>query len=317
MVTGHDEGRKYLEQQLPWVKTTYRENVQEGDACEVIRDLCNQGYDVIFTTIFAFMDATLNAARNYPDVIFEHCSGYKTAENMGTYFGRMYQVDYLSGLIAGKMTKSNYIGFVAPFSTPEVVRGINAFTIGVREVNPEAEVHVIWINAWFDPVKETSAAETFIANGADIIVSGSDSPGAMRAAEKAGKYAIGYNRDMADFAPKAVLTSRIWHWGPYYVRVLEAVHGRTWKSEKYWGGMDDGIVALAPYGQMVTEDIKEYVEKTELKILNGTYDPFMGPLYDRDGNLMVKEGQELSDSDKLSIQWFVKGVVGEIPKGDK
>lgn len=312
----HDEGRLYLEQQLPYVETAYTENVPEGAPCEkVIRDYCNEGYKVIFTTSFGFMDPTLNVAKDYPDVVFEHCSGFKTAENMGNYFGRMYEPDYLAGLVAGMMTKSNYIGFVAPFSIPEVVREIDAFTIGVREVNPDAEVHVIWLNSWFDPVQETSAAETFLANGADIIASGVDSPAAMQAAEKAGKYGIGYDMDMASFAPAAVLTSRIWHWGIYYTQVLEAVHNGTWAAGEYWDGMEVGIVELTPYGPMVPQEVRDYVENKKQMILNGDYDPFMGPIYDQSGTLRVKEGEELSDGEKLSIQWFVDGVIGTIPKG--
>ena len=312
----HDEGRLYLEQQLPYVETTYTENVPEGAPCEkVIRDYCNEGYDVIFTTSFGFMDPTLNVAGDYPDVVFQHCSGFKTAENMGNYFGRMYEPDYLAGLVAGMMTESNYIGFVAPFSIPEVVREIDTFTIGVREVNPNAEVHVIWINSWFDPAIEASAAETFLANGADIIASGVDSPAALQAAEKAGKYGIGYDMDMASFAPAAVLTSRIWHWGIYYKQVLEAVHNGTWTAGEYWDGMEVGIVELAPYGPMVPQEVRDYVENRKQMILNGDYDPFMGPIYDQNGTLRVNEGEELSDGEKLSIQWFVDGVIGTIPEG--
>lgn len=312
----HDEGRLYLEQQLPYVETAYTENVPEGAPCEkVIRDYCNEGYKVIFTTSFGFMDPTLDVAKDYPDVVFEHCSGFKKAENMGNYFGRMYEPDYLGGLVAGMMTESNYIGFVAPFSTPEVVREIDTFTTGVREVNPDAEVHVIWTNSWFDPALEASAAETFIANGADIIASGVDSPAALQAAEKAGKYGVGYDMDMASFAPAAVLTSRIWHWGPYYTKVVEAVHDGTWTAGEYWDGMEAGIVDLAPYGPMVPQEVQDYVENRKQMILNGDYDPFMGPIYDQNGTLRVKEGEELSDGEKLSIQWFVDGVIGTIPEG--
>jgi basic membrane protein A len=311
----HDEGRLYLEQQLPYVETAYSENVPEGAECEkVVRDYANQGYKVIFTTSFGFMDPTLNVAKDFPNVIFEHCSGYKTAANMGTYFGRMYQPDYLSGLVAGKMTKSNYIGFVAPFSTPEVVREIDAFTIGVRQVNPKAEVHVVWTNSWFDPVKEASAADTFLANGADIIASGVDDPAPLKEAEKAGKYSLGYDRDMASAAPTSVLTSRIWHWGIYYVQVLKAVHDGTWKPEQYWGQMSTGIVELAPYGPMVPQDVRTFVDQKKQEIIAGTYDPFDGPIYDQQGNLKVKQGEQLSDADKLNLQWFVQGVVGTIPK---
>jgi basic membrane protein A len=311
----HDDGRLYLEEKLPYVETSYSENVPEGAPCEkVVRDYCNQGYKVIFTTSFGFMDPTLNVANDYPDVIFEHCSGYKTAKNMGNYFGRMYQPDYLSGLVAGMMTKSNYIGFVAPFSTPEVVREIDAFTIGVREVNSKAEVHVIWLNSWLDPVQEANAAQTFLANGADIIASGMDTPACLQVAEKAGKYGIGYDRDMASAAPKACLTSRIWHWGLYYVQTLKEVHEGTWKAGEYWGGMKTGIVELAPYGPMVPQKVRDYVEKRKQEIIDGSFKVFSGPIYDQEGKLKVKEGEEVSDGDKLSIQWFVEGVVGTIPK---
>ncbi|NOY08574.1 MAG: BMP family ABC transporter substrate-binding protein [Spirochaetes bacterium] len=311
----HDNGRLYLEKNVPGVETAYSESVPEGAPAEkVIRDYANRGYKVIFATSFGFMDPMLNVAKDYPDVVFEHCSGYKTAKNMGTYFGRMYEPDYLSGLIAGYMTKTNYIGFVAPFSIPEVVREIDAFTIGVREVNPKAEVHVIWTNSWFDPVKEANAADTLLANNADIIASGVDSPAALQEAEKKGKYGIGYDSDMASFAPKAVLTSRIWHWGIYYAKTVKEVMEGTWKSTQYWGGMKDGIVSLAPYGPMVPENVKKYVEKRKKQILDGTYDPFMGPVYDQKGNLKVKKGEQLSDSEKLSLQWFVRGVIGSIPK---
>jgi basic membrane protein A len=311
----HDEGRIYLEEKLPYVETAYSETVPEGAPCEkVIRDYCNQGYKVIFTTSFGFMDPTFNAAKDYPDVIFEHCSGYKTLDNLGNYFGRMEQPDYLSGLVAGMMTKSNYIGFVAPFSIPEVVREIDSFTIGAREVNPKAEVHVIWLNSWLDPVQEANAAQTFIANGADIIASGMDTPASLQVAEKAGKYGIGYDKDMAAAAPKACLTSRIWHWGLYYTQVLEAVRAGTWKSGSYWGGMETGLVELAPYGPMVPQNVRDYVNKRKQEIIEGKFEWSSGPLKDQNGNLAVKEGEKISDAEQLSLQWFVEGVIGTIPK---
>ncbi len=311
----HYEGLMYLKDHDPNVEVAYSENVPEGAPCEkVIRDYCSKGYKVIFTTSFGYMKPTISVAKDYPNVVFEHCSGYMTAKNVGTYFGRMYQADYLAGLAAGKMTKSNYIGFVAPFSTPEVVREIDTFTTGAREVNPNVEVHVVWTNAWFKPSKEAQVADTFLANGADIIASGVDSPAALQEAEKAGKYGVGYDMDMSSAAPKAVLTSRIWHWGPYYVKVLKEVENGTWKSEQYWGEMKDGIVDLAPFGPMVPDDVKQYINKRKQDILDGKYDPFQGPIYDQSGKLRVKKGEELSDADKLQIQWFVKGVIGTIPK---
>ncbi len=311
----HDKGRQYLQKTLPYVKTSYSENVKEGAPAEkVIRAYVNQGYKVIFATSFGYMDPMYNVAKDYPNVVFEHCSGFKMRKNMGNYFGRMYQPDYLAGLIAGFMTKTNYIGFVAPFSIPEVVREIDAFTIGVREVNPKAEVHVIWTNSWFDPVKESNAAQTFLNNGADVIASGVDSPAPINAAAKKGKYAIGYDSDMAHFAPKAVLCSRVWDWGPFYVKTVKAVANGTWKAEAYWGGMETGLVKLSPFGPMVPEKVKKYVEAKKKLIIAHKFDPFQGPIYDQKGNLKVKKGQTLSDKDKLSLQWFVKGVVGSIPK---
>jgi len=311
----HDVGRLYLQKKMPGVKTSYSENVKEGAPAEkVIRSYVNQGYNVIFATSFGFMDPMLNAAKDYPKVVFEHCSGFKKAKNMGNYFGRMYQPDYLAGLVAGFMTKTNYIGFVAPFPIPEVVREINAFTIGVREVNAKAKVHVIWTNSWFDPVKEGNAAQTFLSNNADIIASGVDSPAAINAAAKKGKYAIGYDSDMAHFAPKAVLCSRVWNWGPFYANTVKAVMNGTWKSEAYWGGLETGLVKLSPYGPMVPAKVKKYVEAKKKLIIAGKFKPFSGALYDQKGKLRVKKGQVLPDKDKLSIQWFVKGVVGSIPK---
>ncbi len=312
----HYEGLMYLKDHDPNVEVAYSENVQEGAPAEkVISDYCNQGYKVIFATSFGFMDPMVNVSKDYPDVVFEHCSGFKTTPNLGTYFGKMYQPDYLSGLVAGMMTKANYIGFVAPFSTPEVVREIDAFTIGLQEVNPDAKVHVVWLNTWFDPTKEGNAAKTFIANGADIIVSGMDSPAPLKEAQKAGIYAIGYDMDAASAAPKAVLTSRIWHWGVYYTKVLKEVEDGTWKPTQYWGSMNDGIVDLAPFGPMVPQNVKDYVTKKENAIKDGTFKVFTGPIYDQDGKLMVKKGEELPDANKLQLQWFVKGVVGTIPKG--
>ncbi len=310
----HDEGRIYLQKHLPYVETAYSENVPEGAPCEkIIRDYIHKGYSVIFGTSFGFMDSMYNVAKDYPKVIFEHCSGYKIRKNMGTYFGRMYQADYLAGLVAGMMTKSNYIGFVAPFPIPEVVREIDSFTIGAREVNPKVKVHVIWTNSWFDPVKERSAAETFIANGADIIASGCDSPASIEAAKKAHIYAIGYDLDNHAKFPKTLLTSRIWHWGVFYVKVLKEIHNGTWHATRYWGGLKDGIVSLGKFGTTVPEKIKKYVAMREKQIKEGKFKVFSGPIYDNKGKLRVKKGQELSDQAKLSLQWFVKGVVGNLP----
>jgi basic membrane protein A len=310
----HNDGRIYLEKHLPYVETAYSETVPEGAPCEkIIRDYIHKGYKVIFGTSFGFMDSMYNVAKDYPDVIFEHCSGYKTRKNMGTYFGRMYQADYLSGLVAGMMTKSNYIGFVAPFPIPEVIREINSFTIGAREVNPKVEVHVIWTNSWFNPVKERSAANTFVANKADIIASGCDSPASLEGAKKAHVYAIGYDRDNVDKFPNTILTSRVWHWGVFYTKALKEIKNGTWTSKPYWGGLKDGVMGLGKFGNKVPQKVKDYVLKRQKEIIDGKFKVFAGPIYDNKGKLRVKKGQELKDQEKLSMQWFVKGVVGTIP----
>lgn len=309
----HDEGRIYLENTLPYVVTNYSECVPEDSSSEkVIRDYCNQGYDVIFTCGFGYMNFAYNVAQEYPDVIFQQCTGYLTAKNMSVYFGKAYQPTYLSGLVAGMMTKSNYIGFVSAFSIANVRRRVNAFTIGVREVNPNAKVHLVWLNTWFDPGREAEAARTFIANGADVIAIHMDDPSVMIEAEKAGIWGIGWDSDMSIYAPDTVLTSPVWNWGPYYVQVLEDVYNGTWKSESYWGEMSTGIIDLAPYGPMVPNNVIEYVEKRRQEILDGTFEPFTGPLYDQDGNLLLKDNEEISQEELLKIEWVVEGVVGSV-----
>ncbi|WP_079932703.1 BMP family ABC transporter substrate-binding protein [Carboxydocella sp. ULO1] len=311
----HDQGRKYLEQQLPNVETTYIESVPEGaDAERVITELAEKGNKIIFATSFGYMDAMLKVAQKYPDVVFLHCSGYKTAPNMGTYFGRMYQARYLTGIVAGKMTKSNTIGYVAAFPIPEVIRGINAFTLGVRSVNPNAKVKVVWTNTWYDPAKEKDAAKSLLDAGADVIAQHQDTPGPQQAAQEKGVYSIGYNSDMSAYAPKAVLTSAVWNWGPYYVNTVKAVMEGKWKSEQYWGPMSDGIVNLAPYGPMVPAEVKDLVEKKKQEILSGSWDVFTGPIKDQNGQVRVPAGSKMTDEQMLSFDWFVEGVEGTIPK---
>lgn len=309
----HYEGMVYLQEQLSYVEATVSENVTQDAAEKVIRDYANQGYKVIFTCEYGYMDPTLSVAKDFPNVIFENCSGYKSAANMGNYFGRIYQADYLSGLVVGKMTKSNNIGVVAPFSIPQIVRETNAFTIGVRQVNPKAEVHVVWTNSWFDPTSEALATNALLANGADVIESLIGDSVPHTEADKAGKYSVGYYYDKSSVAPNTVLTSRVFHWGVFYVQCLKAVHDGTWTPEPYWGSMSTGIVDLAPYGSMVPQDVRILVDNKKQEIIAGTYDPFDGPIYDQQGNLKVKQGEQLSDADKQSIQWFVQGVIGTIP----
>jgi len=311
----HYEGAMYLKEQLPFVEVSVSERVSQDAAEKVIRDYASQGYKVIFTCEYGYMDPTINVAKDFPDVIFENCSGYKTANNVATYFGRMYQVDYLAGLIAGTMTKTNYIGIIASFSIPQIVREANAFTIGVRQVNPDAEVHVIWMNSWYDPTRDAVAAQTLISNGADIIANLIGDAVTLQEAEKAGVYSIGYYYDQGKAAPKSVLTSRMFNWGVYYVKTVTDMHEGNWKTHRYWGGLADDVVKLAPYGEMVPKNVRDMVEQKKQEIIDGKYDPFMGPIYDQEGKLRVKAGEKLSDEELQSMQWFVQGVVGTIPEG--
>ncbi len=311
----HDRGRQYLEQQLgDKVETATVENVPEGpDAARVIRQYAQQGYNMIFATSFGYMDAMLEVAQEYPDIYFEHCSGYKTADNMATYFGRMYQPRYLSGIVAGRMTKSNIIGYVAAHPIPEVIRGINAFTLGVRSVNPDAEVHVVWTNTWYDPVKEREAAVALLDEGADIIAQHQDTTEPQKAAQERGALSIGYDSDMRAFVGDTVLTGPVWNWGVYYVKTVQDAINGTWKTHQYWGGMADGVVQLADFSPKVPQDVRDEVNAAKEKILSGEWDVFCGPIVDQDGNTVVAEGECMSDGDMLGMNFFVEGVVGTIP----
>lgn len=318
----HDQGRLYLQEQLPWVDASeYVENVPENpsDAERVITQLAEQGNKVIFTTSFGYMNPTINVAKKYPDVTFLHCSGYETAENVGAYFGRMYQARYLSGLVAGKATESNIIGYVAAHPIPEVIRGINAFTVGVRQVNPDAKVKVIWTNSWFDPTVEKQSAEALLDAGADVIAQHMDSPAPQQAAEARGKLGVGYNSDMRQQAPGAVMTSPVWNWGPYYVETVKAIKEGTFDSTPtaatltYWGGLKEGIVGISDFGPMVPEETKQLVEQEKQRIISGEWDVFYGPLKDQNGEIKVPDGQKMSDDEMLQMNWFVEGVEGSIP----
>lgn len=312
----HDMGRKYLEEQIPGVKTTIVESVPEGQEAErVMTQLAEQGNKVIFATSFGYMDYLIKVAKKYPDVVFMHCSGYKTADNAGTYFGRMYEPRYLSGIVAGMKTKSNIIGYVAAHPIPEVIRGINAFTLGVRSVNPEAKVKVVWTLTWYDPADEKDAALSLLDVGADVIAQHQDTPGPQQAAQERGVFGIGYNTDMRELAPKANMTSPVWNWGPYYVKVVKAVQEGTWKPEQYWGGMADGVVDLGPFNdELVTEEMKQAVEDKKQAIIAGDFHVFAGPIKDQSGEIRVPEGQTMTDAEMLGMDWFVEGVEGTIPK---
>jgi basic membrane protein A len=311
----HERGRKMMQDNLgDQVESTYIENVPEGpDAARVIRQYAQQGYDMIFATSFGYMDAMYEVAQEFPDIYFEHCSGYKTAENMSTYFGRIYQPRYLSGLVAGKMTKKNLIGYVAAFPIPEVVRGINAFTLGVREVNPSAEVRVVWTNTWYDPVKEREAAVALLDQGVDIIAQHQDTTEPQKAAQERGAMSIGYDSDMRSFVGDSVLASPVWNWGAYYTQAVQEALNGNWRTHQYWGGLKDGIVILSELSPKVPANVKAAVEAEKEKILSGSWDVFCGPIKDQKGKTVVPAGECMGDGDMLNMSFFVEGVVGTIP----
>ncbi len=274
----HDQARLMVEAELG-VETTYIENVPEGpDAERVIRDFAQKGYNLIFTTSFGFMDPTINVAAEFPDTTFVHISGYKTADNVSTVFGGIEEARYLSGLVAGSMTESNILGYVAAFPIPEVIRGINAFAQGARAVNPDAEVRVVWTNTWFDPPKEKEAAEALLDQGADVIAQHQDTTEPQKAAADRGKLSIGYDSDMAQFVGDTVLTSPIWNWAPKYVDIVKKVQDGTYESEAYYGHFKDGIFDLAPLSDRVPDDVKQLVEQRKQEFIDGKFDVFCGPL---------------------------------------
>ena len=313
----HDQGRQEVDA-LPNVETAYQENVPDNpaDSERVIRDFAQKGYDLIFTTSFGFMDATINVAEDFPETIFIHISGYRTAPNVGTAFGKQEEPRYVAGMISGEMTQSNIIGYVAAFPIPEVIRGINAFALGVQAVNPDATIRVVWTNTWLDAPKERAAAEALLDGGADVIAQHQDTPAPQQAAQERGVYGVGNDLDMSPAAPEAVLTTPVWRWGVYYTDVVKRVQAGTWESEQYWGGWKDGIVDLAPIGPMVPDDVRAMAEAEAAKFKSGEKTlttVFTGPIRDQSGAEKVPAGTALTDQEILTMDWFVAGVEGEIP----
>jgi len=308
----HEQGRKAIAA-MPGVTTSFVEAVAEGpDSERVIQTMARKKYDLIFATSFGYMDSMLKVAQQYPGTVFMHCSGFKTSANMGNYFGRIYQPRYLSGMVAGSMTKSKVLGYVAAFPIPEVIRGINAFTLGARSVNPDVTVRVVWTKTWYDPAKEKEAAKSLLDVGADVIAQHQDSPGPQEAAQEKGVYSIGYNTDMSRFAPKSHLTAPVWNWEPYYAKVVEQVKTGAWKAGTDWPGLAEGVVDLAPFGPMVPKPVQDKVMAKKAEIVSGKEKIFVGPIRDQQGAVRYAEGVVAPDQDLLSMGWFVQGVVGGV-----
>jgi simple sugar transport system substrate-binding protein len=312
----HNEGRKAIEAAFgDKVQTAFVEDVPEGaDAERVINQFAQQGFDLVFTTSFGFMNPTLKVAKRFPNVHFEHATGYKRADNLSTYAARFYEGRAVIGTMAGMMTKSNVVGYIASVPIPEVVRGVNAFTLAAQKVNPDVQVKVIWVNSWYDPGKEREAAEALIAQGADILTQHTDSPAPMQVAEERGLYAFGQASDMAQFGPKAQLTAIVDDWSAYYIARTQAAMDGTWASADTWGGLKAGMVHMSPYGDAVPDNVRAKADAVRVGIMDGSVQPFAGPIYNQQGELVVKEGEVVPDDKLLSMNWFVKGVQGQLPK---
>lgn len=312
----HDQGRKAIEKAFPGkVETSFVENVPEGaDAERVIAQLAQSGHGLIFTTSFGYMNPTLKVAERFPKVKFEHATGYKQSPNLATYAARFYEGRHVIGLIAGKMTKTGVVGYVASIPIPEVVSGVNAFTLALRSQRPDAQVKVVWVNSWYDPGKEAAAAKALLDQGADIIVQHTDSPAPVQQAEQRGALAFGQASDMSRFGPKAHLTSIVDDWSGYYVARTKAVLENTWKSGDVWGGFDSGMVKLSGYNAAIPADVVALAETARKEIIEKKRHPFTGPMKDQSGKEVLAAGKMLADKDILSMNYFIEGVQGQIPK---
>ncbi|MEJ8573231.1 BMP family ABC transporter substrate-binding protein [Microbaculum marinum] len=311
----HNQGRLAVEEALgDKVKTSYVENVSEGpDAERVIRQLAADGNDIIFTTSFGFMNPTAKVAAMFPDKKFEHATGYKRSDNLGTYSARFYEGRYVIGKIAGRVSENGIIGYIGSFPIPEVVRGINAFKLGLESVRPSAQIKVIWVNSWFDPGKEADAAKALIDQGVDILVQHTDSPAAMQVAEQRGIHAFGQASDMIQFGPTAQLTAIVDDWSVYYTNRVKAVLDDTWAADDTWGGFSAEMVKMAPYTNM-PDDVAAEARETEEAIRSGELNPFAGPIYKQNGDLAVAEGEALTDEQLLGMNWYVKGIEDKLPE---
>lgn len=311
----HELARQALVKELgDKIETTFLENVPEGpDAERSIEQLVRAGNKLIFTTSFGYMDPTLKVAKKYPNVHFEHCSGYKRDKNMSTYSARWYQGRYIQGLIAAKMSKSGVLGYIGSFPIPEVVSGINATILAAQTINPNIKVKIIWANTWFDPGKEADAAKALIDQGADVMMQHTDSPAAMQIASERGKLAFGQDSEMIKFGPKTQLTSILDTWGPYYIARVKAELDGTWKSEDSWGGLDSHMFAMAPYTNM-PDDVKKMAEDAQAAITAGKLHPFKCPIVGQDGKpVECKGGDHLDDGQILGMNFYVKGIDDKLP----
>ncbi len=318
-VRQHDEGRKAVEAALPGrVNTSYVENVPEGaDAERVIRDLARQGHRLIFTPSFGYMEPTLKVAKDFPDVKFESITGYRTAPNVATANARYYEGRYLAGIAAGRMTRSGIVGYVAGFPIPEVLQGINAFTLGMRSVNPKARVVVLWLDAWFDPPRERDAAMTLFNQDVDVIAFHTGSSAVMAAAQERGKLAVAYHSDMRKVAPDAQIVAVTHHWGGYYTQRARAALDGNWISGSVWGGVREGMIRVGDFGPKVPMAVQQEVQARQHDIASGKLQPFAAggaDVRDNEGRVVIAKGRALADSQIQQMNWLVEGVQGSLSR---
>ncbi|HWI80803.1 BMP family ABC transporter substrate-binding protein [Ramlibacter sp.] len=315
-VQQHEQGRRAVEAAFGGkVKTSYVENVPEGpDAERVIRDLARQGNKLIFTPSFGYMEPTLKVAKEFPQVRFESITGYKTAPNVAAANARYYEGRYLAGIAAGRMTKTNVAGYVAGFPIPEVLQGINAFTLGMRSVNPRAQVKVVWLNGWFDPPREREAAMTLFNQQADVVAFHTASTAVMAAAQERGRMAVAYHSDMRKVAPDAQIVAVTHHWGDYYVSRVQAVLNGTWKPTTVWGGVGKAMVRAGDFGPKVPKAVQQEVLARQSDIARGKLHPFTGPLRDNEGREVLARGRVMPDEQILGMNYLVEGVQGKVAK---
>lgn len=312
----HDQARKTIEAEFgDRIRTSYVENVPEGAAAEkVFRALAQQGNRIIFGTTYGYAEAMLKVAKEFPDVKFEHATGDKTAANLSVYAARTYEGAYLAGVLAGKVSKSGTLGFVASVPIPEVIRNINAFTLGARSVNPRATTRVAWVRQWIDPARERACALELIAQGADVLIQNTDSPAVLQAAQEKGVMAFGWDSDMTRYGASAHLGSATIDWSPYYKKVVTDVLAGNWKPEAVWWGTRQNVIKLASPNPALAQELILLVGETTHALKSGTLRPFQGPITDRDGRPMVAAGTALDDAQLRAMHFFVAGVIGEIPR---
>lgn len=312
----HDLGRKAVDAQYgDKVKTTFVESVPEGvDAERVFRDLASQGNRLIFGTSFGYMEPMLKVAKEFPNVKFEHATGYKTAPNLGVYEARTYEGAYLAGIVAGKMSKTNKLGVVGSIPIPEVIRNVNAFTLGAQSVNPKVSTRVVWVNKWFDPGKEREGALALVGQGVDVLIQNTDSPAPLQAANEKGIYGFGWDSDMASYGPKAHLGSAAINWAPYYKKVVGDALAGTWKPDDTWWGVKEDVIGIVSPSPVLPADVKALLDEKTAMIKEGKLHPFQGPLSDQSGKEVLAAGQTMDGKALKGIDFYVKGVDGTIPK---